>query len=171
MSDTQTLEGVRSKRYPPLEERFAALVVKTETCWLWQGKPNTSGYGTIRDGGRKHRVHRIAWEWANGPIPDGMLVLHSCDTPRCVNPAHLSLGTVRDNNYDRDAKGRTKTPARKTHCIRGHELSGYNLYTFFDRKLGLTARACRACANMRQNARRRRNRALARAAREGTSNG
>jgi hypothetical protein len=53
------------------------------------------------------RTHRVAWEEANGPIPDGKCVLHSCDNPPCCNPEHLFLGSDIDNVVDRDAKGRT----------------------------------------------------------------
>jgi len=56
--------------------------------------------------GRQVGVHRIAWTLANGEVPDGLCVLHQCDVPNCINPKHLFLGTVADNNRDRDAKGR-----------------------------------------------------------------
>lgn len=76
-------------------------------CWLWRGAPNgPEGYGRVRVAGRIQYVHRVAWSMARGPIPPDLCVCHRCDTPLCVNPAHLFLGTVRDNNLDRIAKGR-----------------------------------------------------------------
>jgi hypothetical protein len=62
--------------------------------------------------GRLQYVHRTAWEEANGPIPDGMKVLHKCDNPPCRNIDHLFLGTLGDNNRDRAAKGRSATGER-----------------------------------------------------------
>lgn len=64
------------------------------------------GYGIIRVAGRNVRVHRMAYELAHGPIPDGLLVCHHCDTPPCVRPDHLFVGTVIDNIRDMDEKGR-----------------------------------------------------------------
>jgi len=97
----------------PLTERFWSKVNRTDGCWLWTRQLNNQGYGcfTMRNpiGPRKYRpmyAHRIAWEWTHGPIPDGLNVLHRCDTPSCVNPAHLFLGTKGDNAKDRDEKGR-----------------------------------------------------------------
>ena len=62
----------------------------------------------IRRGGtdRKVLAHRVSWEFANGPIPENMCVLHACDTPLCVNPEHLFLGTLADNMADKEKKGR-----------------------------------------------------------------
>lgn len=81
-------------------------------CWLWTGSRNRKGYGQISVGGRRGRpqlAHRIAWTLVNGPIPDGVKVLHSCDNPPCVNSsAHLFLGTLGDNNADMVAKGRDR---------------------------------------------------------------
>lgn len=89
--------------------RFWAKVVKSASCWLWQGKPNDSGYGTLRTGdeGAPEYAHRYSWRLHKGPVPDGYCVLHRCDTPLCVNPEHLFLGTRGSNNADAKAKRRT----------------------------------------------------------------
>src|ERR1700756_2891954 len=93
-----------------VEDRFWAKVAKGPGCWEWQGKRHYKGYGhfTVRGQGRRRtlKAHRVSWELANGPIPEGLHVLHSCDNPPCVNPDHLFLGTDMDNVHDRDAKGR-----------------------------------------------------------------
>lgn len=80
-------------------------IVKTPTCWLWRGRHTGGGYGQIVIERRRVYVHRIAYEAAHGPIPAGYVVLHSCDNPPCVNPAHLSIGTQADNVRDAIDKG------------------------------------------------------------------
>jgi hypothetical protein len=93
-------------------------VDKTSACWLWTLKPENDGYGRLRVApGRRIRVHRLAWELTRGPIPDGMRVCHTCDTPLCVNPAHLWLGTDADNAADRSAKGRSATGERNASVL------------------------------------------------------
>ncbi len=95
----------------PIAERFAAKWrpdPKTG-CWIWVGGLGSPGYGSINEGGRKGRqlrAHRVSYEIHIGPIPDGLCVCHRCDQPKCVNPAHLFLGTNNDNVADRHAKGR-----------------------------------------------------------------
>jgi hypothetical protein len=90
-------------------ERFWAKVDKTENCWLWTASRQSFGYGTFMlTKGKFARAHRFSWELHNGPIPEGLFVLHHCDVPWCVNPDHLYLGTNRDNARDRKERGRWK---------------------------------------------------------------
>jgi hypothetical protein len=74
-------------------------------CRLWRGQLDKDGYGVCRWQNCR-KAHRLSWVQANGPIPDGMLVCHRCDTPACINPDHLFLGTDADNRTDMVTKGR-----------------------------------------------------------------
>lgn len=77
-------------------------------CRLWTSAfVNRGGYGVFRFAGGLKLAHRASYELAKGAIPPGMCVLHSCDTPLCINPDHLRVGTRADNAADRDAKART----------------------------------------------------------------
>lgn len=86
------------------EQRFWNKVQKTETCWVWKGHLDSKGYGDIRVNGKIIRAHRFSFYLANEFYPPS--VLHDCDNPVCVNPAHLSSGTHQDNMRDRHQKGR-----------------------------------------------------------------
>lgn len=79
-------------------------------CIEWTGARSDKGYGLRNVAGRVRRVHRLEWEKANGPILDGMKVLHTCDNPPCHNVDHLFLGTSLDNTRDMIAKGRHVPP-------------------------------------------------------------
>lgn len=93
----------------PLATRFARFVDTRGGlfgCWLWTGSMNGK-YGQIGVTHQQPRLaHRVAWELAHGPIPNGLQVLHTCDNGRCVNVLHLFLGTQLDNMRDMVAKGR-----------------------------------------------------------------
>lgn len=108
------------KQRLPLEQRFWMGVQKSDGCWLWT-KATSSGYGVLGAGGSHEKgarmvyAHRLSWELHNGPIPDGLWVLHHCDNPPCVNPAHLFIGNQGDNMRDMFSKGRSwvqRTPER-----------------------------------------------------------
>lgn len=88
------------------EQRFWSQVTKSDGCWLWSNICTTR-YGRFHLT-PTHRVyaHRFSYELAYGPIPRGLFVLHRCDTPACVRPDHLFLGTDKDNAEDRESKGR-----------------------------------------------------------------
>lgn len=92
-----------------IHERYLAKVVRRESgCWGWSGA-KCRGYGILstRRGSPPAKAHRVSYELFKGPIPDGMLVRHTCDNPECTNPDHLLLGTDADNARDRVARGRS----------------------------------------------------------------
>lgn len=92
-------------------ERFWRKVTKTDSCWMWTGCVSTDGYGRIKldkPSSLNRTTHKLSWEIANGPVPDGLFVLHKCDVRRCVNPEHLFLGTQQDNVDDMLSKGRNQ---------------------------------------------------------------
>lgn len=79
-------------------------------CWEWTRVCNQYGYGQLRISGRMVYAHRLAYELGVCPIPDGMHVLHQCDNPRCINPAHLSIGTRSQNMKECSQRGRSRIP-------------------------------------------------------------
>jgi len=75
---------------------------KTETgCWLYRGTINSNGYGRLRVGRKNIYAHVFSYQRTNGVIPKGMVVRHKCRNRNCVNPEHLEIGTIRDNNQDK----------------------------------------------------------------------
>jgi HNH endonuclease len=99
---------INLNRRRSLADRFWEKVKKTDGCWEWTARRLPKGYGTIScvDHRTSLCAHRVSWELHNGPIPDGMWVLHHCDNPQCANPDHLFLGTHTQNMRDMLAKGR-----------------------------------------------------------------
>lgn len=123
-----------------VEDRFWTSVVKggVEDCWVRTTAPWGDGYTAIRVDGVKVGAHRFSYELHHRPLKPGEKVLHSCDNPPCVNPAHLRVGSQGDNVADMNGKGRNGH-ARKTRCKRGHEYTPENTY------VSRGKRHCRTC--------------------------
>lgn len=135
MNDAQQLERIWGK------------VAKGLGCWEWQGSLSGERYGAAYYKHQRWDAHRLIWTLENGPIPDGLCVLHRCDNVLCVRPDHLFLGTRGDNNRDAISKGRHRSNvlSAQTACKNGHPLEGTNLYV---RSNG--SRRCRICHNNRE---------------------
>jgi len=123
----------------------------TAKCYPWTGFIAKNGYGMIHVK-RHHKeynliAHRVIYEGVFGPIPEGMTVDHICRNRACVNPSHMRLLTSRENTLCGFSPSALN--ARKTHCKRGHELSGYNLIC---KKSG-GLRRCRTCHNLMRSKR------------------
>ena len=137
----------------PIPGRWLEKVRVSDGCWLWTASTDRDGYGKFQYPGPDGQVHQRAHQWAYehfvGPIRQGEVVMHSCDTPGCVNPGHLDTGTPLDNNTDKVQKGRHArvwgsaiARGKQTHCKNGHPLSGRNLWV--NPKTGF--RRCRQCS-------------------------
>ena len=116
-----------------------------DACVLWTGSTDGHGYGQMWDSKlkRPEKAHRISWRLFRGEIPRGRGVFHKCDTPLCINPLHLFLGSQRDNMEDAYNKGRhvAHVWAAKTHCPDGHEYTKANTAYWGKSK----SRFCRQC--------------------------
>lgn len=131
----------------PIERRLRENTLPQGDCLIWRGKLYR-GYPRMGFGhGKTKRGNRAVWEHFRGPIPDGFMVCHTCDEPRCLNIAHLFLGTAKDNAGDMVRKGRHHEQT-VTHCPHGHPYVPANTYV---KKLrsGRFQRHCRECAMRR----------------------
>lgn len=97
----------RQKFDDEFQRRFwGRVAVARIGCWHWTAGQDRSGYGAISYRGKMLKAHRVSWELHRGDVPSGMFVCHSCDTPACVRPDHLFIGTAAANSADMVAKGR-----------------------------------------------------------------
>lgn len=126
-------------------------IEKTENCWNWIGEISPSGYGQLRVKNKSWRAHRFVYTILVGDIPTGLELDHLCRNRRCVRIEHLEPVTRRENILR--GVGFIARNARKTHCLRGHPYSGYNLtYTKGRGRYGkpeLRFRLCRKCHAIR----------------------
>jgi hypothetical protein len=115
-------------------------------CWLWIGGATSAGYGVITIQGEQVYAHRMsAHQYKGFDLNSPLHVLHKCDNPCCVNPNHLFIGTNRDNQQDRQRKGRSRNQNTNTsHCKRGHLYVGDNLIIDYR-----GYRSCRTCKNLK----------------------
>jgi hypothetical protein len=115
-------------------------VVDPGGCWLWTGATSSTGYGNFWMDRRYVGAHRAAYLMFRGPVPEGLELDHLCRVRRCVNPFHLEAVTRQINTLR--GTGPSAENATKTHCKRGHELAGDNLYV--TRPGTRTCKACKA---------------------------
>lgn len=135
-----------------LESFKVKFFVAENGCWLWQASLTTKGYGSFWDGSRLDRAHRYSYKTFRGEIPKGLIVMHKCDIPACVNPVHLQLGTYQDNVDDAISKKRFKSNANwgteGALCKKGHDVSSKELFvgvTVKVRKKAYKGFVCKTC--------------------------
>jgi HNH endonuclease len=120
-------------------------------CWLWTGyqMQGRLRYGVLHSDGKVRKAHRLSYETFVGPIPSGKIIMHRCDTPECINPQHLSVGTNMENLHDCLNKNRNKQMVKRTHCKHGHEFTSENT-VFYPRKNRNTPdKHCLECRKIR----------------------
>lgn len=143
-------------KYNILEKRqraFWAKVAKTPGgCWIWQGTKYANGYGRFHVDNGEHLVHRLAYEWLVGTIPPGKVIDHLCRNRACVNPSHMEIVTRIENVMRGISSPALK--AKQQTCVRGHDLSGDNLYIRPDGHR--ECRECHSLAKQRYQARKKR---------------
>lgn len=139
-------------RKPIRERLFGLSIPVTESgCWLWIGCVDRCGYGKMGTRTGETLAHRVSYVEFRGPIPEGCEIDHRCRVRGCVNPDHLEAVPHAVNVARGVRPPENHRNARKTHCKRGHELAGANL--FIEVWRGRQARKCRQC---RADAQRRR---------------
>ena len=139
-----------------IEQRFWKKVYKTSGCWFWIASTDELGYGLFGLGGKLvKRAHVASWMLYNGPIEQGLIVMHKCDTPGCVRPSHLQVGTHKQNTQDAARKGNMglRSPRRIGNRFKcGHLAIGLNCRQYPIR--GVLRKSCRICHNKSCNKKR-----------------
>lgn len=141
---------ISNRRGETLGDQLAAALSRPDAtepgeCWTWGGTHIADGYGHVQFGGRVQLVHRIAAESAYGPIGEGLVVDHLCRNRECFRPSHLRICTPRENTMADGSMALAAKWASRTHCEKGHPLSGDNLVTTTESR-----RRCRVCDTQRR---------------------
>ena len=130
MTEYDNLKKLTGRKPRSAIERFEASYIPEPNsgCWLWIGTLRGSNlYGTIKVDGKNTLAHRFSYSLVKGAIPNGMVICHRCDMPSCVNPAHLFIGTIAENEADKVSKGRQSRGERHrkalSHLNRKGEMS------------------------------------------------
>lgn len=128
----------RSKLSPIQAFEIRSMPEPNSGCHIWLGPQMKlrNGYGNFICEGVQKRAHRAAWEFYRGPIPAGLHVLHRCDTPLCVNPNHLFLGTQQDNMKDKRRKGRAPSGTNHWKYVHGKGVGKFARRTDVRRRYG-----------------------------------
>lgn len=138
----------RAARYVSVLDRiFHHTAIQDNGCCEWVGYKNTEGYASIVVDGKRKMVHRLVYENIVGPIPEGMVIRHTCDNPPCCNPEHLLIGTAADNVCDSIERGRSKRvgPAKNRTVLRGALSPSHNLDPQVHVRAGERLRALAVC--------------------------
>lgn len=146
-------------KHATLIERFMEKCRRSESgCLEWTGAVQSSGYGSFGGGdGKSYLAHRWIWEYANGPIPDGLVLDHVCHNRKCQETAHMRTCSSAENILAPNSMAPSAENARRTACVEGHPFSGANLLI---RPRG--NRTCRECARVARRKYRARRQAEAR---------
>lgn len=142
----------------PFLQRFFKNLFNKNECWSWKSKSTINGYGKMHINGKVERAHRVSFCIFKKPIPPGMHVLHTCDNRKCVNPAHLYLGTDKENGRDRAIRNRAaageKSPLAKfpnslIRKIRFNIATGEKITKEHSLKWGVSQRHLRDIVNLK----------------------
>lgn len=136
----------------PVEERLIRWSRRNTLtgCLEWTGWKDRDGYGRIKVNGKKRRATHMALEvWGGTIVPPGMMALHSCDNPPCIEPTHLRVGTGSDNEKDAYSRGKKNWNSLKEFCLRGHPIHGPGADIYLYKTKAGMGRACKACRRER----------------------
>lgn len=133
--------GTKCKKSKTVTLRFMEKIAPEPNtgCWLWLNCVDRKGYGKFGIDRKAQLAHRVSYVLFRGPIPEGLVIDHLCNTPTCVNPSHLRATTAKENTMRGNSFSAQE--ARRTHCPHGHPYSGENLRYRPNR----SGRVCREC--------------------------